>query len=332
MKNIHEKSPCCGENVWHINKKRRQCSKCKKTWRVWKKQTGRKKRRCEFNVLFRYLNNECGSMHLQAQKKNLAPSTIHARMTKLAEKFNKETTWPEVPKGDLIAIADAMIEYINKIPHVVYFILLRSVSSSVAVITPVLFMENIGEGKTGWERAFNSIPSDIRNRIKAVVCDGVYALSIITRNEGWILQRCQFHVLASLVHHCSPSRFGKRPKFGKRILKLANTVLKTKKDKSLENALFELDKILKNKITARGFKSVIRGFIKNYQDHRAYLNYPKLNLPTTSNSIENFIGQIRFFQSRARGFRSLKSISMWIETLCKYKKKVTCNPKIYIPN
>lgn len=331
MKKLHEKSPCCGENIWRLNEKRRQCSKCKKTWRVWKKQRGRKTKRQSFEMLFKYLKNENGSMAFQAKKKGLDPSTIHRRMAKIIEKFNRETPWPEIPDGELIAVADAMIEFIDKIPHVVYFVLLRSVSKTDAIVTSFAIVKGIGEGSYGWELAFNQIPQDVKIRIKALVCDGVHALARIAFYEGWILQKCQFHLRAKIIRYCSPRKSGKQPKFAKELLKLTNIILTTKKEESLNRAIIRLT-ILKQKISAKSFRTIISGFIKNYEDYRTYLKYPELNLPNTSNSIECFIGQIRNLQRKAKGFRSEKSLKNWIETYCKFKKKVTCNPKIYIPN
>jgi hypothetical protein len=270
-------------------------------------------------------------MIYQAGKKGVSPATINKRMTKLVEKYNKTTPWPEIPDGDLIVIADAMVEIMDGVPNIVYFILLRNVSSVKAVITPFLVVSGRSEGLFGWERAFLQIDNNVRKRIKAIICDGASALLRIAHDNGWILQRCQFHLRARIVKYCSLRRFGKRPQFSREILELINIVLRTRDKEKLDQAILELI-VIKDKITAYNFKTIVSGFIKNYEDYRSYLKYPELNLPNTSNTAENFIGQIRNLQRRARGFRSLKSLTLWIEAFCKFKKTVTCNPKISIPN
>jgi len=332
MQKIQPKSPCCRGNIWRRGERRRQCSLCKKSWRIRKKNLGRKKRRYNnFSPLFHYLKGETGPLRFQAEKRNITPSAMRARMQHLVQKFNESTLWPSAPKNSLIAVADAMVEYINDIPHIVYFILLRDFSSNKAVICPFFVTIGIGEGLYGWKSAFNAIPDNVRKRIRVLVCDGLQSFRGIAHNEGWILQRCHFHLRARLVHNCSIRRFGHRPKFSRRILQLCDIILKTGNEKQLNQALNQLE-LMKKSITSRSFRSVISGFLKNYEEYRAYLYFPEMHLPTTSNTVENLIGQIRNLQRRAKGFRSLKSLTSWIEAYCKFTKTVTCNGKINAPS
>jgi len=270
-------------------------------------------------------------MAQQARSRHITPSCMRSRMAKITDKFNRLTPWPQVPEGNLIAVADAMIEYINGMPHTIFFVLLREISSKKAVIMPIYVVIGEGERLRGWKAAFALIPDDVRKRIKVMVCDGINALKIIAIEEGWILQRCHFHLRARIVHNCSPGRFGKRPELAKNILKLTEIILTNEDEKIISYALANLS-IIKQNITARLFRTTLSGFIKHYEDFRAYLRYPEYHIPTTSNSAEYLIGQIRDLQYRARGFSSLKSLSAWIEAYCKFTKTITCNGKIYTPN
>lgn len=330
MEKIHEKSPCCGGSVWRFGERRRRCSVCKKTWRSWQKNKGPKKLRKNHRMLFSYLENEIGTITKQKNKSKLTPAALHARMAKSLKSFNEETPWPCVPKGELIAITDAMIEYIEGIPYVVYFILLRPLTSNKAIIMPFFVTKGSGEGYAGWQGAFNQVPAETRACIRALVCDGIMALFRIARDEGWVLQRCQFHLLARIEHNASTGRFGKNRKRGRRLIKLANIILFTKNEAVLQEAIQEIKRILID-INSRSFRTVLFGFIKHHQDFRSYLNYPKYNLPTTSNSAEHMISRIRKLQFRAHGFRTIKSLSSWIEGYIKFTKIITCNPKIHTP-
>lgn len=331
MTKLHEKSPCCREKIWRLNVRRRQCSQCGKTWRVWKRKRGRKKQRTCADLLLRYLSNESGSIRQQAARKHITPAGLQARMAQAVQSFNKENPWPDPPDGELIAVADAMIEYIRGMPHAVYFVLLRAVNSNKAVILPFVVTIGIGEGARGWNMAIQGIPADARSRIRVLVCDGVQALGTVAREEGWILQRCHFHLRARLFSFCSPRRFSKKPLLGRRIQKLVEIVLSGRDEDKIQNAIQGLYKI-KNEVSARSFRTVLSGLIRHYEDYRAYLRYPQYHIPSTSNSAEFMIGQIRSLQYRARGFNTLKSLSSWIETYCKFTKTITCNGKISIPN
>jgi len=281
--------------------------------------------------LFKYLKNESGSIRQRAISRRISPVALQRQMIKAANKFNETTPWPELPSGDLIAIADALVEYIDGVRTTIYLILIRSINSNKAVIMPCFVAVNRGEDFWGWDSAFNQIQAKDRNRIKALVCDGRSAFGTISKKYNWILQRCHFHLLARLKHNRSISRFSRTSEQGKYIQSLAQIILNSKNEKSVKDALIKLKEI-KSNITSLVFKTVISGFIKNYSDYRSYLNYPKYNLPTTSNSAEHLVGLIRDLQYRARGFNSVKSLKLWIECLLKFTKFVTCNGKISIPN
>lgn len=317
MSKIHEKSPCCRGKIRLFGTRRRQCSTCKKTWRVWKRKRGRNERRSSLNTLFQYFK---GTRILGSLK----PRTASARLRKKLCCFNKQTMWPTIPDGSLIAVADAMIEYIEKRPYAIYFILVRPINGSQAFILPPLLLAG---GESGWEKAFEEIPADIFDRIVALVCDGHNSLVYNAKRFGWLLQRCHFHLLARIAHNVSFGPLGKNRRLGIRIQKLAHIVLYKKEISLVDEALNEIKKI-KEVITSRNFRSVLSGFIKHYKDYRTYLDFPLYRLPSTSNSAEHLVGLVRDFQYRARGFRTADSLFAWVSGYCKYRKSVTCRPKI----
>src|SRR5438132_9297316 len=51
MHSWHAKSRCCRAKIYHFGSRRRQCSQCKRTWRIRKKQRGRKPRRARPGTL-----------------------------------------------------------------------------------------------------------------------------------------------------------------------------------------------------------------------------------------------------------------------------------------
>lgn len=330
MNKIQEKSPCCGGSIWRRGERRRQCSVCLKTWRSWQKKKGRKRHRYDVNLLLRYLKHSSGSIRQQAEKKRITASALSAQVAQTMKRFRQITPWPKVPEGKLIIIADAMIEYINGIPHTFYFLLIRSVDENKAVIAPFSVRINEGEGFQGWYLALQQLTPEVRKRICVLVCDGVQSLIRIGKDQGWLVQRCQFHLRARISHYCSSRRFGKRPQYAKQIQKLIVIILTNLDEDLIQNTLDEIREI-KDQVTSKSFKTVLSGFLKHYEDYRTYLYYPEYKLPVTSNSAEFLIGQVRDLQYRARGFKSLKSLSSWIECYCKHTQTITCNGKISAP-
>lgn len=318
MNKLHEKSPCCNALIHLFGDRRRQCSVCQKTWRVWKKNRGRKKNRLEFDQLFR---------HFEKRQKNtkLHKRILSARLRLILEKFNLETPWPTIPDGPLIVIADGLIEYFGNKKHAVYFILIRSISDTKAYIFPP-YMRAEGEVVLGWKEAFAKLPNEVLGRICALVCDGHTGLVYLAKAHGWRLQRCHFHLIYNIAHCASFGYLNQTDNIGLRIKNLVQVVLYHKNPEAIALALGALQKI-KDGITSRVFKTVISGFLKHYEDYRTYLNYPQYFLPTTSNSAEFLNSQIRDLQYRARGFRTQKSFFSWVIGFCKYRKFVTCRSK-----
>ena len=317
MNKIHEKSPCCDAQIRLFGARRRQCILCKKTWRVWKKKRGRKQTRLNMKSLFSYFD---GKLHSKFKK-----GAFSARLRSLLHKFNCEEPWPEVPTGPLIVIADALIQFFNGEKYTVYFILVRRVDDLQAFILPP-YMRAGGEVVLGWQEAFENIPRDIFDRIGALVCDGHTGLVYLAKRHNWLLQRCQFHLLANLEHFTSCSPLNQTYGLGIRIKNLVRVVLYHTDMTAVHLALDALWKI-KNTTKSDHLKSVVSGFVKHFEDFRTYINYPQYFLPTTSNSAEFLNSLIRNLQYRAKGFRTPQSFFTWITGLCKYKRSVTCRGK-----
>lgn len=318
MKKIHEKSPCCASVIRLFGTRRRQCSACKKTWRVWKKKRGRKKNRLHIETLLQYFDRKLKNTKLQT-------STLAARLRSTLEKFNTETPWPKIPDGPLIVVADGLIEYFGKKKYAVYFILVRSIADSRAFILPP-YMRLGSEVALGWQEAFAQVPDEVLARICALVCDGHTGLVYLAKAYGWKVQRCHFHLLYNISHYASFGLMNKTDGIGLKIKRLAHVVLYRKEPEAIRLAIMALQK-MKQVVTSRKLKSIISGFLRHHEDYRTYLNVPEYFLPTTSNSAEFLNAQIRDLQYRARGFRTPKSLLSWIIGICKYRKSVTCRPK-----
>lgn len=291
----------------------------KKTWRVWKKKRGRKHTRLNENTLLQYFEGTLKSARLEKR-------TLSARLRILLQKFNKETPWHKIPAGPLIVVADGLIQYFEKEKYTIYFILVRSTESSKAVILPP-YMRRGGEVVLGWQEAFAQIPNTVSLQIVALVCDGHGGLVYLAKAREWVLQRCQFHLLARVAHCASFGALGKNNGIGIRVKNLMEVVLYGKDPVPIPLAIEALKKI-KSEVSSRAFKTLISGFTKHYQDYRSYLNFPHYHLPTTSNSAESLNALIRDLQYRARGFKTPQSLFAWIVGFCKYKKSITCNSKI----
>lgn len=331
MNTKHEKSPCCQERIIRFGRRRRQCSVCRKTWRVWKRKRGRDVKRHPLKALFKYLDNHNGSLSEYALDRHIQPSTFRARIRSSLIKFIDKTAWLDIPDGPLIAIADALNQIVKGETRTIYFILLRSVSSTEAIITLPFIHQGTESGTNGWYEAFDALPYGVKNRIVALVCDGRNTLVCLARKEQWLLQRCHFHIIWSIANYTRIEPLSRTRGTGLQVKSLVDIILTNPDRIKTKRAAANLN-ILKKEINSKGLQKVLTGFIKHHSDFRTYLLFPELNLLITTNTAESLIGKVRNLQYRAKGFRSIDSLLKWVIALCKKQGFIVCRGRKNQPN
>lgn len=255
-------------------------------------------------------------------------STLEDALKRSRDDFLLRNPYAPIPDGDLILIADAVVEFIEKTWLTAYLMLLRNVAEDTAIILPPFFRAGT-ETYSGWWEALETIPDSAKTRIKALVCDGHRGLVGEAAWRKWVLQRCHFHLLAKIQSRRSLSWIARNKKEAEIIFSHVREVLKGNNEKSILdslNALEEVSWVSSSPI----IRTTLSGFVKHYEDYRAYLKYPELHLPTTNNTAESLAGLIADLKSRLRGFKTKASLENWISALLKFKKKMKCNG--YQPN
>lgn len=324
MKNLHAKSPCCQGEINKFGSRRRQCGLCGKTWRIRRKKTGRKRRRESQDFLFKYLRHEVPSLYALARFRKISKNGLYRRLERSLNGFLKHASWSPMPVDKpLVALTDAMVQLIDSKVYTIYFILLRPINETRATIV-MPYISSKTETWSGWQEAFRRLPNRTKKQILAMVCDGHCGLTSLAKQHKWILQRCQFHLLARLQAYCSKFTLSRHYQLGKSIYKQVTNILENPDEEKIAHDIQILKAIAKT-VHSRGLKRTLSGFVKHYRDYRTYLYYPHLYLPKTNNAAESLIGGIRNFLHRARGFRTLRSLARWIEAFLKNKQKATCN-------
>ena len=322
MNKKHEKSVCCRARYVRFGVRRRQCVSCKRTWRVWRKKLGRKRKRGATEFVENFLNREIASLSSLARKRGYSESYVQKKLKRSRDSFILKTAWSPMPEGGLIAIADAVVELVEKRWRTVHLILVRQISGDSAVILPP-FIRNGTETCDGWRQAFEQAPREVLARIQALVCDGHRGLV----NEGhwrkWVMQRCHFHLLARIQSRRSRWQIARHKEEAETIFKNIHLVLENDDKKEIAKALNLLEEIGWLS-TSPEIRKVLSGFVNNYVEFRSYLIHPKLNLPTTNNTAESLASSIADLKHRMRGFPTMESFTQWIIALLKFKKTLKC--------
>lgn len=329
MENLHENSPCCGGKVWRDGIRRRRCSICKKRWRIYQRRRGRKRLRASPVLFKRFMDGSLPNLSKYAVKRNVSVRTMQRRLTASRDAYLQRTSWPEIPKGGLIAVADATIWQIANKYHTSYEVLLRPIESDVAVITPPYWQ--IGkETINGWHNAFSTLSEDLIYRIVALVCDGHRGLHNEAYWQRWYIQRCHFHLLSSIRGRRSPTIYSRHADEGRRMYDLANLIITNTDIERVKPAINEIEELGLLTRSAQ-LRKIILGFVNHYEDYRTYLSYPSLRLPRTSNSAETFASFLWKLVQTASGYPTVESFQRWSEALIKYRRTIICRPS-YHPN
>lgn len=325
MKKIHSKSPCCNAVTYRFGNRRRQCKACKKTWRIRVKKRGRKPLRVHSSPHATVILKR-QSLANRAKRSHLSYGQIRLRHKRNLQQILKQIPPPAFPNGKLIAIIDGWHFYLKGEKYVIYLILLRSVNNNLAIITePIIFsgQERVGQ----WKQAFDKLPAEVRKRIKAVVSDGVTGIDNFATKQDWVVQRCHFHLIATL-----------QKMRGRRSSRASNVTLReeiyqtvllilTVNNNEAQKLLSDLQYLLDNPNCPYWLRRRVRGFFEQVKYFRSYLNYPELNLPITSNSAECIFQSVTEMFRLTRGFRSLESFELWLKVQLRLIGTIKCNGK-----
>jgi len=325
MNTQHAKSPCCRGVVRKYGIRRRQCTLCKKTWRVRKKKRGRKRLRATSSLVVQYLRHEIPSLHARARARTCASDAIERRLHGSRDFFLSHTSWPHVPThGILIALADAMMREIKGEMHTAYFILTRPVESNNAIIMEP-YIQTGKETHEGWYEAFRRVPLSVRRHILALVCDSHQGLVSVAFRNHWLLQRCNFHIIASIQGRRSRFAASRHRPLGERLYRLISQILTLKDQHAVNKLITEIESIGWETDSTQ-LRKIISGFVAHADQYRTYLSHPELRLPRTNNTCETLIGGFQDLTHRMRGYSSVRSFRQWLNAYLKNRKTVTCNP------
>lgn len=319
MKLLQKKSKCCGAKIIRFGGKRRQCVACKKTWRMYPAKRGRKSLRKQDHYLIKVF---CQSFSIKqlAVRSNLSVDAIYKRFRNnlMDEVGGKRIV--RIRGKKLILIIDALWQYFKGELWTLYCLSIKSVNSNKTVILDPILKPG-KESSTNWNLAINQLPLGIKTRITAMVSDGIRGIETVAENNNWIIQRCHFHLLSQLQ-----KRRGKRAATPGRLVR--EEIYQTAKLALIEKSKWKATRLRKRLAKLSNdpqcpyrLKMIVREFLRRFYEYRSYLEYPKLNLPTTVNVMESLNSILR---KTATTVNSPGAWHKWTTATIRFKSKFTC--------
>jgi len=313
------KSKCCGAKTIRFGGNRRQCIACKKTWRIRAAKRGPKPRRRRYSYLNKVFNHGFKVRQLSLNSK-LSADVIYKIFANNLKVVIEQKRIVRIKGSKLILVIDAEWHYFKKKLWTLYFLAIRSTESQTAIILDPILMpgkENAG----AWNELFNQLPKSIKKRIIALISDGIRGIETVAENNGWIIQRCHFHLLSALQ-----KRRGKRASTYGRLIReeIYSSVKLALAETSVRrlNILCRRLAVLSNEEGCpKAMRMIVRDFLRRFYEYRTYLDYPELNLPTTTNVMESVNSYVR---ERTKTINTPNAWHKWAIVCARMKSKFTC--------
>jgi hypothetical protein len=184
------------------------------------------------------------------------------------------------------------------------------------------------ENMQGWSQAFTTIPAYIHRRIRASVSDEIAGIIRLGKSQGWIVQLCHFHLISRL-QNCRGRRNRKLVGRSLReaLYQLTRKALDLPDGPRLKTVLKKLRRLVRKAAALRVICMIVREFLRRIDHFRAYRKYPKLNLPTTTGSVEAMNRRVRDLMRQTRSIRSPRALNLWATALIRTRPIVMCNGK-----
>lgn len=319
MKILHKKSECCNAKIVRFGAKRRQCTACKRTWRVYPAKRGPKPSRKQCNYLKKVFNHGLRVKQLSLNSR-LSTDAVYKRFAKNLNEVIKKKRIIRIRGSELILIIDAQWHYFKKELWTIYCLSIKSANSGMAtMLDPVLKQGK--ESAASWNEIFNQLPLSIKNRIVVIVSDGIRGIEGVVENNGWIIQRCHFHLLSLLQ-----KMRGKRASTYGRLVR--EEIYRLVKLSLSETSTFRLN-IIYRRLTMlsqedgcpKRMRMIVRDFLRRISEFRNYLSYSDLNIPITTNVMESFNS---FAREKAKTVNTPKSWHKWVIACARLKSKFIC--------
>lgn len=263
----------------------------------------------------------------QSRRSKVSLATLSARHTKLLNTAMRRPPSIHYPRGSLLLMIDGLWFSFKRQRWTLYCLALRAVKGSRARILPPILCPG-KESAWQWQTLIGELPYSVRRRIKALVSDHFSGVEAIAEREGWLLQLCHFHLISFLYTILGGNKRTVKWRRGRFRAYRAVRALLVEPDERKAARIRKRIEVLMNDVQCpRRWKMRLREFLRCAQLYRIYLAHPELNLPTTTNAIENLNSRLRALTYRSRGFRTPEALERWVNAYVHFHPDVQCNRK-----
>lgn len=267
--------------------------------------------------------------HLRGRYKECALPTVRWRFRQALQRYLAVPRNETFRHRTYVLIGDGLWFRFGREDWVLYVMAVKPVTQRYALfLDPVLLQGK--ESYRRWQQAISTIPPRLSQRIKSLVSDGFRGSKRITREHGWVQQRCHFHLLAQLQ-----VRRGRRKttlsgrKVREAIYQTIHEALEITDEERLMRLTRRLHRLAVNPQCPERFAMMVHEFLAELPAFRAYQAYPDLKLPTTTGTLE---AMNKIIRATCRTINTPPSLLKWATATIRIRRILTCNGKNYQQN
>jgi len=292
---------------------------CGSTWRVRQSRRGRKPLRIRYQYLNKVFKDGLRVRQISTTR-NISKDAIRKRFGAALNTLVNQSRQINLPIGSLVLIIDALWRRFAEKYWTLYCLALKPIDKDEAIILDPILRPGKESTET-WGAIIAGLSDPLKKQIIAVVSDGIRGFYCITSSYGWKWQRCHFHLISALQ-----KRRGQRLATHGRITreKIYQTVrclLIETSEKRVRILKNQLRKLMVKPDCPKRIKWIINGFLREFSFYRSYLDFPELNLPTTTGLMESINSRLK---QRAPTIRTPDALRKWTIAIIRYKPIFKC--------
>jgi hypothetical protein len=231
---------------------------------------------------------------------------------------------PVSPPGDhrCVLLADGVWFISRRRQSVLYTMALKPVSMSRAFLLDPVLIDGIELGRK-WTAVIDGLPADLLRRIDALVSDGFRGSRRITRDYGWVHQRCNFHLIASLRGRLGRRKLAVGGQLVRQWLyRCTCAALQTRDETELAEFCRMIRYWSEQPECPLRMRLAAHEFLRQRDSFRAYLLHPELRLPRTVSAIDSWH---RLLRRITFGVNDPNAALQRIRAFIRLRPTITCN-------
>lgn len=321
MPTQHPLSPCCRAFSRRHGDRRRQCTKCEKTWRIFIHKRGRNPKRRNPGLVKRVVFDQ----------KSLSGETCHfpelkaKAITKRFERSLKATVakprkYPRF-SGRYILLADGIWYSFDDEDWVLFIFVLKPRRRNYGYLfDPVLLKGK--ESFDNWTDAIDTIPSEVRKRIFAFVSDNFRCSRTVANRYGWLHQLCHAHLILDLQKRRGGYKNFKNRSIREGIYQFICRLLVTRDQREGRACRRIIETLAEHHDCPKKLRMMANEFLRKLADYRTYATHPTLTIPRTNNVSESLVNLVR---KRTGKLNRPEAVRQWATAFIRMKRRINCN-------